>query len=75
VKKPGQYNFKSQTTVLDAIAVSGGLSDFAARSRIVVLRNDGTGTKRIPVNYNKLVSSGGEQDNLTLKPGDVVLVP
>jgi polysaccharide export outer membrane protein len=75
VKKPGQYNFKSQTTVLDALAVSGGLSDFAARSRIVVIRSDGTGTKRIPVNYNKIVSSSGEQENLVLKPGDVVLVP
>jgi polysaccharide export outer membrane protein len=75
VKKPGQYNFKSQTTVLDAVAVAGGLSDFASRSKIMVIRNDGNGTKRIPVNYNKVVSSGGEQDNLVLRPGDIVLVP
>src|SRR5262245_12129356 len=40
VKKPGRYDFKSQATVLDAIAMAGGLSDFAARSRITILRNE-----------------------------------
>jgi polysaccharide export outer membrane protein len=76
VKKPGMYAFKSSATVLDAIAVSGGLNDFAARSKIVVIRNDGNGnSKRIPVNYNRIVSSGAEGDNVVLRPGDIVLVP
>jgi len=76
VKKPGQYGFKSHATVLDAIAVSGGLNDFASRSKIVVIRNEGNGsTKRIPVNYNRIVSSGVEGDNVALRPGDIVLVP
>jgi polysaccharide export outer membrane protein len=75
VKKPGRYDFKSQATVLDAIAVAGGLSDFAARSKIVILRNDGSGTKRIPVNYNKIVSASAEQDDVKLQPGDIVMVP
>ena len=75
VKKPGRYDFKGQATVLDAIALAGGFNDFAARSKIMVIRNNGTGTKRIPVNYNKIVSAGAEQDNFVLQPGDVVLVP
>jgi len=75
VKKPGRYDFKGQASVLDAIALAGGLSDFAARSKILVLRNEGNGTKRIPVNYNKIVSSSAEQDDVQLKPGDIVLVP
>jgi polysaccharide biosynthesis/export protein len=75
VKKPGRYDFKSPPTVLDAIALAGGLSDFAARSRIVILRNDSAGSKRIPVNYNKIVAAGSEQENFVLAPGDIVLVP
>lgn len=74
VRKPGRFDFKSKATVLDAIALAGGLSDFAARSRIVILRQDGAATKRIPVNYNKIISSSSE-DDLYLQPGDVVVVP
>lgn len=74
VRKPGRYDFKSQGTVLDAIAMAGGLNDFASRSRIVILRNDNGSSRRIPVNYNKLVSAN-EQEDVRLKPGDIVLVP
>ena len=74
VKKPGRFDFKSKATVLDAIALAGGFNDFAARSRIVILRQDGPGTKRIPVNYNKIISSSSE-DDFYLQPGDVVVVP
>lgn len=76
VRKPGRYDFKGQATVLDAIALAGGLSDFASRSRIVILRKDANGaTTRIPVNYNKIVSASTDQDDLRLDPGDIVLVP
>ena len=75
VRKPGRFDFKSKATVLDAIALAGGLSDYAARARIVVIRQqDGGTTKRIPVNYNKIVSASSE-DDLFLQPGDVVVVP
>lgn len=74
VKKPGRYDFKGQATVLDAIAVAGGFNDFAARSRITILRNDNGASKRIPVNYNKIVSSS-DQPDIRLRPGDIVLVP
>jgi polysaccharide export outer membrane protein len=75
VKRPGRYEFKSHATVLDAIALAGGLSDFAARTRILILRNEGNGTKRIRVNYNKIVSADGEVEDISLRPGDTVVVP
>ena len=74
VKKPGRYDFKGQATVLEAIATAGGLSDFAARSKITILRNENGTSKRIPVNYNKIVSAA-EGSDVRLRPGDVVLVP
>ena len=74
VKKPGRYDFKGQATVLDAIATAGGLSDFAARSKITILRNENGTSKRIPVNYNKIVSAA-EHGDVSLRPGDIVLVP
>jgi len=75
VAKPARYELKSATTVLDVLALAGGLTEFAARSRIVIMRPERDGVKRILFNYNKVVGGGGEQGNLQLEPGDIVLVP
>jgi len=72
VRKPGRYELKSWTTVLDVLAMAGGFTQFASRSRIVILQPDGKTMKRIPFNYNKIA---GEQENFYLRNGDIVLVP
>ncbi|TMK97003.1 MAG: hypothetical protein E6G40_09215 [Actinobacteria bacterium] len=75
VKTPGRYELKSQATVLDLLAQAGGFNEFAARNRIVILRPEGKTMKRIPFNYNKVISAGGESENFYLRPRDIVLVP
>ena len=72
VARPGRYELKSWTTVLDVLAMAGGFTQFASRSRIVILQPDGKTMKRIPFNYNKIA---GEQENFYLRNGDIVLVP
>ena len=72
VARPGRYDLKSWTTVLDVLALAGGFSQFASRSKILILQPDGKGMKRIPFNYNKV---GGEQENFYLRNGDIVMVP
>ena len=73
VVRPGRYELKSRTTVLDALALAGGFSQYATRSRIVVLRPDGgAAMKRIPFNYNKVP---GDQENFYLSSGDIGVVP
>jgi polysaccharide export outer membrane protein len=75
VKKAGQYELKSRTTVLDVIALAGGFTEFAGRSRIVILRPNGTTVKRVAFNYNRAVASEAQPEDLFLQPGDVVVVP
>jgi polysaccharide export outer membrane protein len=75
VARPARYELKSVTTVLDVLAQAGGFIQFANRSKIVVLRPNGKSMTRIPFNYNKVIGSGGEDDNFYLQPGDIVLVP
>jgi len=76
VPKAGRFELKSRTTVLDMIAMAGGFGQFASRARIFVLRPEaGNKMKRIPFNFNKAVSEGGEQENFYLQPGDIVVVP
>jgi polysaccharide biosynthesis/export protein len=75
VRKPGRYEFRSRTTVLDAIAAAGGFGEFAARGRVGVLRQEGAAVKRIPFSYSKGVLSDTPQENFFLHPGDIVVVP
>ena len=72
VTRPGRYELKSWATVLDVLAIAGGFTQFASRSRIVILHPEGATMKRIPFNYNKVA---GEQENFYLRNGDIVLVP
>ena len=75
VQKPGVLLLKSPITVLEAIALAGGFRDFASPSKIVIFRKDGQGTtQRLRFNYNRAVGSAGE-DNVSLRSGDVIVVP
>ncbi len=76
VQKPGVLQLKADTSVLEAIALAGGFRDFASPGKIMILRKDASGvTHKIPFNYNRVVKDNKSQDNVTLKSGDVVVVP
>jgi polysaccharide export outer membrane protein len=80
VMKPGKYQLKSRATVLQAIAVAAGFTNFAAKNRMQVLRTvvieDGESKEiRIPARYDDLVDGNGKIGNFILKSGDVVVVP
>jgi polysaccharide export outer membrane protein len=72
VVHPGRYDLKGRTTVLDLIATAGGLTEFASRSRIVILRDNGTRVNRLRFNYDKALMDG--EANFELRPGDIILV-
>ncbi len=75
VMKPGRYEIKSSATVMDAIAMAEGLNQYASKSRIVVMRQNGRKTDRIPFDYDKIREGDSRQVNFYLRPGDIVLVP
>lgn len=62
-------------TPLQAIAAAGGLSPFANSKHIYILRGTGT-TKRqkIPFNYKQALKGENKQD-VSLEPGDTIVVP
>ena len=77
VSSPARYEFNSRMTVLDAIAMAGGLTPYAARKRIVILRKgqDGEPLQRLPFNYDEAADSNGAVGNFEVQPGDIVMVP
>ncbi len=74
VLHPGAMNLLPDMTVLQALATAG-FTQFANTKGIYVLRNENSEQKKIPVNYRKLVKGQGMDQNLTLKPGDTIVVP
>jgi polysaccharide export outer membrane protein len=79
VKTPGRYELRSRTTVLDVLAMAGGLSQYAARARITILRRDGDAVRELPYDFEKITARAGPksaaQENFCVQPGDIILVP
>jgi polysaccharide biosynthesis/export protein len=76
VMKPGSYPLTNATTVLDAIAMTGGFRDFAKRKGIYVLRRLGDGSPiRLPFNYKDVVKGEHSAQNVTLQANDTIVVP
>lgn len=75
VNKPGMFNVAKPLTVLQALAMAGGLTPFASESSILVVRNSGKKTVNLPFNYKEIRKGRNIEQNITLERGDVVVVP
>jgi polysaccharide export outer membrane protein len=80
VNKPGKFQAKSYVTLLQAISMSGGFTDYAKKNKLQIIRNKLNGDNklhetRIPVRYDDLVAGRGEIGNIVLLSGDTVIVP
>jgi polysaccharide export outer membrane protein len=77
VNNPGEVQVLPGTTLLQAIALGGGLDRFAATKRIQLRRTDAsTGQERLYLfNFNAVERGGAVQSMITLREGDVIIVP
>jgi polysaccharide biosynthesis/export protein len=75
VKAPGFFIYRPRVTLIQAIALSGGLSPFAAKRRIQVRRQiEGIETV-YNFNYSAFEAGVDLEGNIDLRPNDVVIVP
>ncbi len=75
VTKPGDYPLAGQLTVLQALALAGGLKDYAKPDQIMILRTVRGSQAFLPFNYKKLEAGKDPSQNLVVRPGDTILVP
>jgi polysaccharide export outer membrane protein len=75
VGRPGEYTPRAQITILQAIALAGGFTRFAAPGHVVVVRRDAQGERRIPFAFGRVVDDGELAQDLPLEPNDTVVVP
>lgn len=75
VNAPGEYVLEKETTVLQAIAMARGFSEWAKKDDIVIMRRDQQEQFRIEFDYDRVVSGKDIKQNILLNPDDVIIVP
>jgi polysaccharide export outer membrane protein len=72
VLKPGPNPLVVPTNVLEALVNAGGFKDFANTKKIEIIRSTG---ERFKFNYKDVIHGKHMEQNILLKPGDIIVVP
>ena len=75
VNRPGEFPVTRSVDVVQALAMAGGMTPYAATGKIKVLRREGGRIKAIPFDYGDIEKGRNLEQNIVLKAGDVVVVP
>ena len=74
VARPGPYPLRGDTSILQALALAGGFTQFASPRSIKLIRATRGKQEVRKINYYNLIEDGGE-GNYLLKSGDTIVVP
>lgn len=75
VNKPGEYPVIRNVDVMQALSMAGGINPFGQGDEITILRRVDGAQQSIPFNYDDVESGRDLEQNIILRPGDVVVVP
>jgi polysaccharide export outer membrane protein len=75
VTTPGARPLVGPLTVLQAIALAGGVTEYADAKNITILRSDNGRTETFKFNYRDVAKGRKLEQNILLRPGDTVVVP
>ncbi|WP_373049155.1 polysaccharide biosynthesis/export family protein [Vulgatibacter sp.] len=75
VARPGAYPIRGDLDVVQALALAGGLGDFASRGSIVLIRRGAEGDVRTTLDYDELIEDDEQGHMPRLLPGDTLYVP
>ena len=75
VNKPGEFVAGRYVDVLQALSMAGGLTPFAAENGVKVMRKENGKDLIFPFRYSEVKAGENLGQNITLKGGDVVVVP
>lgn len=75
VNKPGDFQVGRNIDVLQALSIAGGMTPFASEDGIQIIRKVDGRPVSIPFDYSRIRKGGDLSQNITLKSGDVLLVP
>jgi len=75
IQKPGGIIVEKPITVLQALTLAGGFQEYANESAIRIVRTSGQQHLVFEFNYKDVIKGKKAEQNITLRSGDVVVVP
>ena len=75
IQSTGQYPLRKNHTVLQAIALAGGFTEWASKKEIILFRYENGKEKIYRINYEKIVEGKDFGQNFKLIPDDTIIVP
>lgn len=76
VVQPGKFEMREKLTAIQAVLLAGGFKDSAKSSQILVFRKLNADTAEVrSLNFKTLKRTSDLENDLTLQPGDMILVP
>jgi polysaccharide export outer membrane protein len=75
VKREGPMAYTYRMNIMQALSEAGGLTDYAKRKKIYVLRTEKGKDYRFHVDYDSLLKGERMEMNIPLLAGDTVVVP
>ncbi len=75
VQRPGEYRVGHPADIVQALSLAGGLTPFASKNRIQVLRRGNGGREVYPFRYGDIEKGRDLDQNILLERGDVIVVP
>jgi len=73
--KPQSIPYRANMTLLDVVIEVGGLAEFAAGNRAVLVRAENGKQTRTTVRLRDLLEAGDISANMPMRPGDVLIIP
>jgi polysaccharide export outer membrane protein len=73
--EPRSLPYRANMTLLDVMIAVGGLAEFAAGNRAVLVRQQDGKSTRTTVRLRDLLDKGDISANLPMRPGDVLIIP
>ena len=75
VNRPGEYVLNRNVDVMQALSMAAGIAKFADAGNVRILRRSGENQQAISFDYSQVEAGNRLEQNIVLKPGDVVVVP
>ena len=75
ISRQGAMPLLPNMTALQAISSCGGFSPFAKIKNIYILRIENGSQVQLPFNYKEVIRGKKSEENILLKPGDIIVVP
>jgi polysaccharide export outer membrane protein len=76
VAHPGRFDYHGEVTLVEALAMSGGLKDSAKRSQVVLMHKTGPDLAEVHLlDVAKLMRGSNIREDVAVRPGDMIIVP